>query len=346
MLVLQNLIKPGSRVKKGDVVAEFDRQNMLNRLDDFRATVAQNQASLKKQKAELELSRKVHEQTIATAKADLDKAKLDIQTTPVLGAIDAERLKLALDEADSRYKQLLNEVKYVDIGEKAQIRASEIELQQAQIELRRVEANADRMLARAAIDGLTVMQSMIRGSEFSQIQQGDQLFPGQFYMQIVDPASMVVNATVNQADVEQIRIGAKAKVRFDAYPDLELPAHIDAIGAITRTGGFRASYYKEIPVRLKLDKMDPRVIPDLSVSADVIVQREEQAAIAPLESVFRDGPGTRPFVLVRRPGQTELERREVELGLASNLHVAVRSGLKAGEMVALERPPKVVETRR
>jgi hypothetical protein len=41
-----------------------------------------------------------------------------------------------------------------------------------------------------------------------------------------------------------------------------------------------------------------------------------------------------------------LERREVELGLSSNLHVAVRSGLKAGETVALERPQKVVEARR
>jgi multidrug efflux pump subunit AcrA (membrane-fusion protein) len=35
MLLLQDAVKPGSRVKKGDVVAEFDRQFMLQRLDDF-----------------------------------------------------------------------------------------------------------------------------------------------------------------------------------------------------------------------------------------------------------------------------------------------------------------------
>ena len=34
-------------------------------------------------------------------------------------------------------------------------------------------------------------------------------------------------------------------------------------------------------------------------------------------------------------------RREVELGLTSNIDAAVRSGLKPGEVVALEPPPRV-----
>jgi hypothetical protein len=38
-LVLLQVAKPGSHVKKGEVVAEFDRQYQLNRLDDYKATV-------------------------------------------------------------------------------------------------------------------------------------------------------------------------------------------------------------------------------------------------------------------------------------------------------------------
>jgi hypothetical protein len=126
-------------------------------------------------------------------------------------------------------------------------------------------------------------------------------------------------------------------VRFDAYPDLELPAKVFSIGAITRPGGFRANYLKEIPVRLRLEKMDPRVIPDLTVSADVIVEREDRAAAtAPLESVFRDAPGVTPYVFLRGPNGWQ--KREVELGLASNTVVAIRSGLRPGDVIALARP--------
>lgn len=83
--------------------------------------------------------------------------------------------------------------------------------------------------------------------------------------------------------------------------------------------------------------MDPRVIPDLSVSADVIVERQDQAAaVAPLESVFRDSAEAKPYVFLRGP--SGWQRQEVELGLTSNTAVAVRSGLRAGDVIALARP--------
>lgn len=339
MLVLQELTKPGSRVKKGDVVAEFDRQYMLQRLEDYRSSVAQQEANVKKLKAELEVYKDSHRQTIATAKAYLDKARLDMKTVPVLSAIDAERTKLALDEAEAQYKQILSEVKFVDVSQKAQIRNAELDLKSSQLELRRAEQNADRMISRANIDGMIVMQNTFRGAEFAQIQQGDQLYPGQFFMQIVDTRSMVINAMLNQVDAERVRLGDKATVRFDAYPGLELPAHVIGLAAVTKAGGFRASFVKEIPVRLKLDQIDERVIPDLSVSADIVLQSEASSAVAPLAAIFRSEPAGKPFVYVKEGDVWR--RREVELGLTSNIDAAVRSGLKPGEVVALEPPPRV-----
>ena len=329
-------MKPGSLAKKGDTVAEFDRQYMLNRLDDYLVSVNQTEASVIKLKAEMEVSRNSHDQSIAAAKANFEKAKLDLKTTPVLGAIDAERVKLALEEAEAQYKQVLAEVKYFDIGQRAQMRNAELDLQQSKIELKRAQANADRMVMKAAIGGLTVMQSSIRGSEMAQIQEGDQLFPGQPFMQIVDTRSMVINAAVSQVDVERMRIGLKARVRFDAYPDLELPAHVYAISAITKPGGSRGNFVKEVPIRLKLDSIDPRVIPDLSVSVDVIIESEDQATVAPLAAIFSDASGKSRFVYVKTA--TGWEKRDVELGLSNYIAVAVKSGVQPGEVVAVEVP--------
>lgn len=336
-LVLQDAVKPGSYVKKGAVVAEFDRQNMLQRLEDYRASVVQMQASMRKLEADLLVARNSHAQTIENAKATLEKARLDLKTLPVLSAIEAERVKLAAEEAEARYKQLLSEVKYVEIGQQSQLKNAELEFQEAQVELKRAEANADRMLIKAPIDGLAVMSNLRRSGELVQIKPGDQLMPGMMFMQIVDLSSMIINASVNQVDVDSLRIGQKASVRFDAYPGLEVSATVAAIGAMTRTGGMRATYVKDIPVILRLDQMDKRIIPDLSVSVDVTIGSEENTTVAPLSAVFRDPSNAAPFVYVKK--EKGWERRQVELGVAGHVYAAVRSGLKPGEVVAEEAPP-------
>lgn len=338
MLVLQELVAPGSYVKKGDVVAEFDRQYMLNRLDDYRASLEQAEAGMRILESDLEVEKKAHEQLIEVAKADLEKAQIDLKTVPVQSAIMTEHLKLNAEEAEARLKQRLAETKFKEVSYAAQRRIAEIEHREAGIELRRAEANAERMVVRAPMDGVTVMQSIFRGGEFGQIQKGDMLSPGMMFMRIVDPSSMLVNAVINQVDVELIRVGAKARVRFDAYPDLELPAHVYSVGAMPKSGGFRANYVKEVPVVLKLDKTDPRVIPDLSVSADVVIDREDQAVLAPLAAIFGEPGAGNPYVFVQQP--SGWERRKVELGLTNHVMAAVRSGLRAGEVIAVELPPK------
>lgn len=338
-MVLQDAAKPGSRVKKGDVVAEFDRQYMLTRLDDYRASVAQAESAYKKLLAQIDVNKQAHNQTVTNAVAAVEKAKLDMKTVPVLSDMDAERRKLALEEAEARLKQLREEIKFVDIGLAADRRTADLEMQQARLELKRAEANADRMVMKAPIDGLVVMQNTMRGSEFDAIKVGDQLFPGMMFMQVVEPSSMVIAATVNQADVERLRIGQKAMVSFDAFPGLELPAHLSAIGSVARASRSRPDWVKEMAVVLKLDKMDPRVIPDLSVSCNVVLQSADVPAVVPREGIFRDGDkDSKPYAFVRA-ASGRWERREVDTGLVSNTHVSVKTGLRAGDVIALDRPP-------
>ncbi|MFN7997090.1 MAG: HlyD family efflux transporter periplasmic adaptor subunit [Bryobacteraceae bacterium] len=336
MLVLIKVAPAGARVKKGDVVAEFDRQYMLLRLDDYKDSVAQLEANLKKMRADLAVAKEAHNQQVRSAKAAMDKAELDLKTIEVRSAIESEEFRLNAEEARAHYRQILQEVKLFDESQRAQLRNSEIERDQALIELKRAEANVDRMILKAPFDGVVVMQTIFRGGQFGQVQQGDQIWPGMNFMSIVDPSSMVVNAMVNQTDSELLRLGLKADVHVDAYPDMQLPATVIGIGAITKPAGWRPNYFREIPVRLKLDQMDPRVLPDLSASASILLATESEAPVAPLEAIFRDREDPRPFVFLRSPNGWM--RREVELGLSNQVAVSVRSGLQKGDVIAAQRP--------
>jgi multidrug resistance efflux pump len=337
-LVLLDMPKPGAHVKPGDVVAAFDRESMLNRIEDYKDAVVQSELNIKNRKATLAVNDEAHKQQVASAKAAMDKAQLDLKTIEVIPEIDAEKYKLAAEETAAHYKQLLTEVPLLATSQKADLRNTEISLETAKLELQKAVTNADKMVLKSPMDGIIVMQAIRRGLEFAQVAKGDQVFGGQSFMQVVDPSSMVVNANVNQVDAEILRIGMKATVRLDAYPGLELPAHVYSIGAVT-VAGRRPNFMRQIPVRFKLDKTDPRVLPDLSASAEVVLDSATQATIAPLGSVFEDS--AKPYVYVQTADGWR--KREVELGLRSNVSVAVRSGLTKGEVVALDAPVQAAD---
>ena len=151
-LILLRLAKAGIHVKTGDVVAEFDPQFQLQRLDDYKDSVVQLENSIKKMTANLAATKEAHDQTVRTAKANWDKAILDLQTADVRSAIDAEKFKLAVEEADATYKQLVFESSLVVESQRAAIRASELNLDQSNIELKRADLTVQRMTVKSPME--------------------------------------------------------------------------------------------------------------------------------------------------------------------------------------------------
>lgn len=335
-LLITKLAEPGSWVKSGDVVAEFDTEAQRTRLDDYKDSVVQLDANINRLKANLAASKESLSQQVRSAKADWDKAALDLQTAPIRSAIDAEKYKIAVEETKEAYAELVKQAQLQDVSQSSQIKASEFDRDQSGIELQRAENNIQRMTMKSPIQGIAVLQTLFRQGQMAQVRVGDQVNPGQTFLSIVDPSSMVINATVNQVDAEKIRLGQKASIRLDAYPDIRLPGTVVGIGAMSKTSNVRASYVSEIPVRVKIDqaKVDSRIIPDLTASAEIVIGSESNALIASRAAIFEEGG--KPFVFTRTPAGWA--RKPVELGTKNNIAVAIQSGLQKGDVVALQRP--------
>ena len=197
-----------------------------------------------------------------------------------------------------------------------------------------MDAFGDRFSALKLIPGDGGCFEVTLNGELRQIREGDTVGAGQTFMTIVDPRSMVLNAMVNQVDAERMRLGMKATVRLDAYPEVSLPATLIGIGAMAKISTFRASFVGEIPVRLKIEKTDPRVIPDLTGSAEIVLNVETTTLVAPRSAIFDDN-GT-PVVFVQK-GET-WEKKKVDLGLTSFTHAAIKSGVEKGDVIAAQRP--------
>ncbi len=341
-LELTKLADPGTRVKEGDIVAVFDNVNMRNRLDDVKADRVDLQGRYKKLAADELAAYTTHQQKIRVARANVDIARLDLKTAPIRSAIQARQFALSLEEAQATYKSLSEQSKYYDASHDADLRSMQLQLDMTSLEEGRAQANLDRLTVRAPIDGLVVAQEIYRNGNPGQVRNGDELRSGQPFLGIVDVRSMAVEATINQADVTELRIGAPVQVGFDAYPRLKLPGIVRSIGAIAKTNGWRADYVAEVPLTIDIEHTDEKVIPSLSVSGDIVLATEEDAEIVPREAIFHDPGDDRPYAFVETP--SGWEKRDVEVGLENNVAVGVRSGIKEGERVALEQPTEWIDT--
>jgi hypothetical protein len=139
---------------------------------------------------------------------------------------------------------------------------------------------------------------------------------------------------LNQADIHLIRPGLAATLHAEAFPDLSIPAEVMRIGSLAQSGGARAEYVRNIPVRLRVLGTDPRLMPNYTVTADVAIASLPRAILIPREALFSSLNDNHVFVR----SNNGWRRRSVSVAAMNHFQVAVASDVTQGEVVALEAP--------
>lgn len=328
-LVLMKLAKPGAMVHKGDLIAQLDAQSLEDHIDDLKDTVQQAANDVQKREAEQKVEWEDMQQTLRVAKSELDKAKLDYSAGEVKTDIERELLKLSMDEAQARYNEQLKDVAFRKASQESELKILKLTLERHSRHMARHTRDLEKFTMYATMDGLAVMANIFRGGEMAQVQLGDQVWPGQQIMKVVDTRSMQVEGSVSQSDSSELRLGQRVRIGLDAFPNKTLAGRIYSIGALA-VGGWRQNYYiRNVPVRVAIEGSDPMLIPDLSAHADIILETVPDQLQVPIAAV--DEQGGKATARVKTA--TGWETRAVMLGKRNNVYVAVTSGLAAGEEV-------------
>jgi multidrug resistance efflux pump len=279
-MILMKLAKAGSAVKKGQLIADIDSQSVKDHVDDVADMVRQAKSDIVKRQAEQAVEWETVQKNLRQSKADYEKAQLDARTAGILTDIERELLQLTVEETGARYKQLQKDLEYHRAANAAELRILEITRDRQERHLLRHQRDLVTYTINAPMDGLAVMQQMFRGGDMTQIQEGDQVWPGMLFMKVVNTNTMQVEAKANQAESSDLRVGQKVKIHLDAFPGLEFTGTVHSIGALA-VGGWMQNYYiRNIPVNIWIDGADPHLIPDMSAACDVVVEPESVAPVA------------------------------------------------------------------
>src|SRR5581483_10164201 len=181
-MVIPRLATAGSKVKKGDLLVEFDRQAQIKNALDKRAEYRDLVEQIKKKQAELAIARVKDETELKQAEDAVRAAELEVSRNEVVSRIDAEKNQANLEEARARLKQLQETFQLKRRAAQAELRVLEIQRDRARRAMVHAERNAEKMAVRAPLDGTVVLNTIWKSGQMGEVQEGDEVRAGVPFM--------------------------------------------------------------------------------------------------------------------------------------------------------------------
>jgi HlyD family secretion protein len=304
-------VKEGDRVTKGQFLMEIDPRSASANADAMRASLQAAQSDLASATANL-----------TQARADFERAKRN-REAGIISTADFEHARTAQETARAA-------------EETARRRAD-----QAKANMNQSHVGLGFFTISAPMDGVVTARRIELGET---AVPGIQNQPGTVLLTVSDMSKVEAEMEVDEASIPTVKLGQKAQVRIDAYPNQTLDGEVTEVGGspILKAGTNEAIKFK---VKVWIKNPPLTIKPGLSAQADIFTGSRDQVLAIPIQSLvtreIKPKPGEtlksgaprdeEGVWLFDSAGKTKFVA--VKTGLLGDLNVEVLDGLKGGERV-------------
>ena len=248
-------------VQEGDDVRQGQRLLTLDP-EQYRAILSRNQASLAQARAQESQQRA----NVLRTQRDLDRL-LQLRARDSL-LVSREQIENA--QTDLEVQEAILESAGHGVA-------------QAQAAVEEAEDQLSKTIFIAPMDGKITRLNVEEGET---VIIGTMNNPGSLVLTISDLSVIEVVVQVDETDVSLISLGDSATIRIDAFPNRTFVGYVTEIGnsAINPPSQQQAGQQAAIDfeVVLTLDQTDAPLRPDLSATADVVVEQRSSALSVPI----------------------------------------------------------------
>jgi RND family efflux transporter MFP subunit len=295
-------VQEGSRVEKGQIVAELASADLQARVARAETELAVRAAAIDEARAE---------------RTDAENALVRERTLQERGL----GTQAVVDAAQAR-----RDLVAARIETATQQRAA------AEAELRLARAELDKTRIRAPFSGTVLRKNAEVGEMVAPVSLGGSGSRGAI-VTIAALDSLDVEVDVNEAYIARLRLGQPARVVTDAYPDTAFAARVRQI--VPTSDRQKAT----VLVKAEILAPDARLLPDMGAKVTFLTDAASPHEVTsragptlPEAAVQREGAET--FVWIVRDNRT-VERRSVAMRPGANGRVEITNGLAGGETVVV-----------
>lgn len=235
-----------------------------------------------------------------------------------IAKIDVSALQAAMQRAQASYdlaqktasrKTKLRNNKVVS---REELDKAETDLRVAESNMREARINYRQGLVISPIDGII---------NDLHIDPGEYVKEGSPVCNIVDVSTIRINTSVPEMDIRYIKVGDKARITVDAFPEREWYGVVDFVAFKADSGT------KTFKARVLVENTDGAIRPGMLARATFLRRSIDNAITVPLNALIDRG-GER-IVFVEENGVAK--SRMIRLGVIDGDRIQILEGLKPGE---------------
>jgi HlyD family secretion protein len=302
-------VREGDVVKKGDFLLQIDRKQLTASAEGAEASVRA-----------LFSDRDAARANQAEAQRIFERARTNYEQK-IIPAAELDRARTSLDAA------------------RANVSSIEQRIQQARSNVAAARDTLSKTTMTAPMAGIITALPVEEG-EVAVI--GTMNNAGTKLLTIADMSVVEAVMEVDETDVPNVKVGQRATVTIDAYPNKKFEGLVTEVGSspMTSNGAGGGGEAINFEVKIQLTNPPPGVRPGFSASADIITGTRDKAVAIPLQAlVVRDKPTTgknvkaeeEEGVYVHKSGKVAFV--PVVTGLAGDSNIEIVKGLSGGEEI-------------
>jgi HlyD family secretion protein len=330
-LKITEMAKDGQEVQAGDTLIVFDPSEVLKGIIDAESN--------------LEIAEAEYERMIAQQQSDMEDLRAGYEVARISHQISKIRFESSVYESDIRKKEIQLNLDKAEIAlerSKEQIenriKIQNEEVKQKRLSIQRFESNLeeahqtlDQLVVLSPSSGIVIIER--NRSSDNKFQIGDQTWAGQTVIQLPDLSSLKATVQINEVDIAKINKDLQVEIKPDAFSDSTFTGNVSSIAnlAINKE---RSSKIKVFPVEILLNETNKNLLPGLTVSCRIILDKIEDVLYIPLDALQVEGD--KNYVYKKRV--SGYDKTEIETGKNNSDYIIVTNGLKEGDEIALINP--------
>jgi HlyD family secretion protein len=316
----------GDTVKKGQVLAELDKEQLQSAVEGARANLLAAQAGL--QSAEATYQRNV----VDAVGPDLPYLKATAERNRKAAA-DGLIAASVVDDGEKSYQLALNK----QLSAQRNVAVSKAEVAKAKAQAAQFEAalsSAEQDLRNSTIvspmDGLVLSRDVEVGSAVSSILVlGSQ---ATLIMTLGDVSSVYVLGKVDQADIGKVYLGQTARIVVESFKDKKFQGKVTKISPM----GVEKENVTTFEVRVSIQNPGGELKANMSANAEIILEEKHNVLLVPEAAVVYDKDRATSLEIPDIKEKTGRRKLSVKLGISNGVKTELLGGLKEGDKVILQ----------
>jgi HlyD family secretion protein len=316
-------VQRGSRVKKGDLVAELENADLAASAEASKGDYDQAEGNYvlavgvglpqQLQKAQLDAD---------SAKAGFEAAQKVYESRKELlqqGAIsrrDVDTAEVALAQARSQNEQAQKQLADLQrLGKEAQLKSAQGSKESAEGKYRSAAAQLSYSLIKSPIDGVITDRPLY---------EGDLATANQPLVTIMNLSRLIAKSHIPQTQAVSLRAGNPAEIKV-AGLDEPVKGRVSLVSPALDPGS------TTVEIWVEAQKPNPAMRPGITVSVSMTAKVAKDAIVVPTSAVFKNAEGAE-YVPVAGSDE-KAHQKVVQVGIRSADQVQIVSGINPGDPV-------------